>query len=163
MKSATDITVNGRGRSFAIVAARFNYRLVDPLLRSVQQNLERSGVGEEDIEVLRVPGSHELPYAVKALAESDRFDCLIAIGVVIAGETQHHAIIGKNVSAALIAIAGETAVPVINGLIVADNLEQARARCCGEIDRAREFALAAVDMADLRERLGIHRGRTERS
>ena len=76
-----------------------------------------------------------------------------ALGVLIAGDTNHHEMVGQSVSHALQAVALDTRIPVINGVIVVNNLAQARARCAGRIDRGAEFAAAALAMADLRRRM----------
>lgn len=132
---------------FAIVAARFNKTLVDALVRDAISTLSSSGVDAGNIRLVRVPGSAELPHACNMLARTDDYDAIIALGVVIAGETPHHEIIGSSTASALQFSSMETTVPVINGIIVANNLEQAEARTTGKIRRGVEFAEAAMEMA----------------
>jgi len=146
-------SVNAAGLRFAIAAARFNETLVDGLLARVIAALGRAGVKETNIAVLRVPGSHEVPWAVQRLAASQRHDCVIALGVLIAGDTNHHEMVGSSVSHALQAIAIATGVPAINGVMVVNSLAQAKARCVGRINRGSEFAAAAVEMAALRRKV----------
>ncbi len=141
------------GFKFGIVAARYNAEYSDALLESVVDNLKSAGVSPEDIECVRVTGSHEIPFAVYMLAEIDEHDCLIALGVLIGGDTQHHIMVGSNAGLELLRISSDCQMPVINGLIVAETREQAEARTCGSINRGREFAQAAVEMASLRKRL----------
>lgn len=144
-----------RGAAFAvgIVAARFNEDLVDALLARVQAGLHAAGVKPARITLVRVPGSHEVPWAVQVLARRGRRDVVVALGVLIGGDTNHHEMVGQSVSGALQGIAVATGVPVINGVIVTDTRAQATARCRGRIDRGAEFAAAALAMADLKRRL----------
>lgn len=145
--------IDGASFRFAVVAARFNEALVDELLARVTAGLRAAGVKAESIETHRVPGSHEVPWAVSRLA-ARRHDCVIALGVLIGGDTNHHEMVGQSVSHALQRVAIDTGTPVINGVIVTDTLAQARARCAGKIDRGAEFARAALEMAALKRRLG---------
>jgi len=141
------------GLKFAIVAARYNGKFSDALLENIVNNLESAGVLPGDIETIRVPGSHEVPYAISMLSEIDEHDCLIALGVLIGGDTQHHIMVGTNTGLTLQQIAVESGIPVINGIIVAEDRGQAEARTSGSINRGREFALAALEMASLRKKL----------
>ncbi len=139
--------VDGSTFHFGIVAARFNPALVDGLLARTQQTLLAAGVKPERITVVRVPGSHEVPWAVQALALGSQCDCVIGLGVLVAGETNHHEMVGASVSQALQQVALATKIPVINGVLVANNVAQAEARCVGPINRGAEFAAAALEMA----------------
>ena len=142
--------VSGAAFRIGIAAARFNEELVDGLLARVVERLRAARVKDANVTVVRVPGSHEVPWAVHALARAGRFDCVIGLGVLIGGDTNHHEMVGESVSHALQAVALETRVPVINGVIVVDSLAQAKARCVGKINRGAEFAAAALEMATLR-------------
>jgi len=141
-----------RGAKFRIgvVAARFNEPLVDGLLARMTAGLKAAGTKARKIELLRVPGSHEVPWAVGRLAASRRFDCIVALGVLIGGDTNHHEMVGQSVSHALQHVALDTGIPVINGVIVAATVAQAEARCTGRINRGAEFARAALEMAELK-------------
>lgn len=146
-------SVRGAGLQFGLVAARFNERLTDGLVQRVQETLAAAGVHSGDVLVLRVPGSHEVPWAAHELAAAGAFDCVVALGVLIGGETNHHEMVGASVSQALQSVALQTRVPVINGVIVTDTPAQAKARCTGRLDRGAEFAHAALEMAALRRTL----------
>ena len=135
------------GLRFSIAAARYNATLVDALLERTLATLKAAGVAEKDILMLRAPGSQELPYLANLSARTDNVDCIIALGVVIAGETQHHTVIEISVAQTLHSIALQTGIPIINGIIVAHTSEQAQDRCCGRYDRGAEFARAAIEMA----------------
>ncbi len=136
-----------------IVAARFNSDLVDGLLGRTAAILEETQPKGTLVTIVRVPGSHEVPWAVRALARRRQFDCLVGLGVLIAGDTNHHEMVGNSVSAAFQAIAIETGIPVINGVMVANTPAQANARCFGKINRGAEFAHAALEMAALKRKL----------
>ena len=142
--------VSGAPFSFGVAAACFNAELVEGLLQSIQATLSARGVAAERIEVVRVPGSHEVPYAIQLLAESGRHDCLVALGVLIGGDTNHHERVGNSVSHALQHVSLAVRRPVINGVIVANTRAQAEARCLGAINRGVEFAQAALTMAALK-------------
>jgi len=144
--------LHGAPFSFGIVAARYNPALADALLHNVVGHLTAAGVKVGRIRIVRVPGSHEVPWAAQALA-SKKFDCVIALGVLIGGDTNHHEMVGTSVSHALQQVALATRTPVINGVIVTENLKQAKARCLGTINRGAEFARAALEMAVLRRGL----------
>jgi 6,7-dimethyl-8-ribityllumazine synthase len=148
----TEISLNGAPFSFGIVAARYNPALVDALLHTVFEQLTAAGVKEKRIRIVRVPGSHEVPWAAQALAAGQP-DCVIALGVLVGGDTNHHEMVGTSVSHALQQVALATRTPVINGVIVADNLKQAEERCVGTISRGGEFARAALEMAALKRSL----------
>lgn len=139
--------IDARRLRFGIVAARFNGALVDALLRRCGAVLKSAGAKAP--EVLRVPGSHEVPVAAQWLAASGRHDCVVALGVLIGGDTNHHEMVGRSVSQALQQVALATGVPVINGVIVTENLAQAKARSTGRLDRGTEFGRAALEMAAL--------------
>lgn len=134
----------------AVVAARFNPELVDGLLAAVLGRLAEAGLPASRVRVVRVPGSHEVPVVAQWLAASGRFDTVVALGVLIRGGTTHHAIVADGVTHALQHVAVTTGVPVINGVIAAENPRQARDRCLGRIGRGREFGEAAIAMAALR-------------
>ena len=146
------VSVNGAKMRVGIVAARFNEPLVEALLMRVQAGLTAAGVRAKAITVVRVPGSHEVPWAVQALARGR--DCVIGLGVLIGGDTNHHEMVGQSVSHALQQVALATGTPVINGVIVAHTLAQARVRCAGRINRGAEFAQAALEMGELKRRIG---------
>ena len=145
--------IDGTAFRIGIAAARFNGVLVDGLLARVQAGLEGAKVKAANITVARVPGSHEVPWAVSALARSrGTFDCGSGLGVLIAGDTNHHEMVGESVSHALQRVALEMGIPVINGVIVVNSVAQAKARCVGKINRGGEFASAALEMAALKRR-----------
>jgi 6,7-dimethyl-8-ribityllumazine synthase len=151
LDAPSPLSVSGADFRIGIVAARFNSALVDALVERAQARLVAAGVPSAAIELVRVPGSHEAPWAAQQLASSGRFDAVIALGVLIAGDTNHHEMVGDAVAAALMRVSLDTRLPVINGVIVVNNLAQAEARTTGSINRGTEFAAAALEMAALKK------------
>jgi 6,7-dimethyl-8-ribityllumazine synthase len=147
------LNIDGRDYRFAIVAARFNRTLVEAMLEHCIHTLAEARVEPGNIEVMRVPGSNELPYAAAMLAKSFQYDAVIALGLVLAGETPHHEVIADSTGHALQRVAIDTEIPVINGVVVVHTEAQAEARCRGELNRGREFAQAALEMAAVKQAL----------
>jgi len=137
----------------AIVAARYNERLVEALLRQVSAGLRAAGIADGNMALERVPGSNELPVAVRLVAERRKPDAIVALGVIVRGDTIHYELIATAATEALQRVAVDAGIPVINGIVVAETQAQAEARCLGAIDRGLEFAQAAVAMAALKRRL----------
>lgn len=148
----SSVAVNGAAFRIGVAAARFNEPLVNGLLERMIEGLKAANVKAARIEVVRVPGSHEVPWAAHALAKRRGFDCVVGLGVLIAGDTNHHEMVGESVSHALQQVALDTGVPVINGVIVVNSLAQAEARCVGKINRGAEFAAATLEMAALKRK-----------
>ena len=105
-----------------------------------------------DVVVERVPGSHEVPAGLSLLAESGRFSTLIGLGVVIKGSTSHHHLVAESAGHAIQNLVIQHRLPIINGIVVTDDLTTAEERITGSLDRGREFAHAALEMASLRQR-----------
>jgi 6,7-dimethyl-8-ribityllumazine synthase len=154
LSAPTPIALDGAPFSLGIVAARFNATLVDALLHTVYETLTAAGVRGKRITVVRVPGSHEVPWAAQLLAGRKGCHAVIGLGVLIAGDTNHHEMVGQSVSIALQQVALTTGTPVINGVMAVDNQAQAEARCVGAINRGAEFARAALEMAALKRAAG---------
>jgi 6,7-dimethyl-8-ribityllumazine synthase len=152
LDSSNTPAIDGAAFRIGIAAARFNPQLVDGLLERLIDGLWAANVIASNLTVVRVPGSHEVPWAAHALARRGRLDCVVGLGVLIAGDTNHHEMVGESVSHALQQVALTTGVPVINGVIVVNSLAQARARCIGRINRGAEFAAATLEMASLRRK-----------
>jgi len=150
----TSPNIEGSKFVFSIVAASYNQDLVDALLQKTVATLTQAQVAPQNIRVLRVPGSGELPYVANMTASSGEFDCVITLGVVIAGDTPHHEIIAQSTAHALQEISIRSEIPIINGIVVTHNRTQAEQRCLGALDRGTEFAQAALVMAQHRQRLG---------
>lgn len=139
---------------FGIVASRYNELFVDKMLQRLLITLEEKGVDiQSNVLVKRVPGANEIPFVADIMAGSGELNCVIALGVVIAGQTPHHEIIANSTAFALQKASLDNTVPIINGIVVTHTLEQAEERCMGTINRGKEFALAAVEMAMMHEEM----------
>ena len=141
------------GLKVAVAAARFNEPMIEALLARVVGRLRARGVKERNLTVERVPGSNELPVAARLLVDARRPDAVVALGVIIRGDTIHYELIATAATNGLMDVALASRIPVINGVVVAENAAQARARCMGKIDRGAEFADAAIAMGALRRKL----------
>jgi 6,7-dimethyl-8-ribityllumazine synthase len=151
-------TLTGARRKFGIVAARFNSRIVDPLVAGAVDCLLRHGVVAADVRLVRVPGAWEIPGALEELAmagkEQGTLHGLIALGVVIRGETPHFDFICTECSRGVAAVTERHRIPVGFGVLTCDNSTQAQERAGGKAgNKGWEAALAALEMADLFARL----------
>ena len=147
--------INAAGFRLGIAAARYNPELVDALVAQVEEAFRAAGC--TDIATHRVPGSHELPTAAQLLIESAAdarpFDAVVALGVVIRGDTIHYELVSEAATNGLLRVALDTRTPVIAGVVAVENRRQAEERCTGPINRGAEFARAALEMAALKRRL----------
>jgi len=142
--------LRAEGFSFGIVASRFNHLLVDRLIEGAIDCILRHGGDEENIHLVRVPGSWELPIAVKELINKKKVDGVIALGVLIRGQTPHFDYIASEVAKGLAMVSLETGKPVSFGVITADTLEQAIERAgTKQGNKGWESALALIEMINL--------------
>jgi len=135
------------------VAARFNEEITGRLLASCLAALKAHGVRSSSITTVRVPGSFEIPWAASELARSGRFDAIICLGAILRGETPQNDHIAASTFRHLHDISLAARVPVILGIITPNTHAQGMARTRGGLDRGREAALAAIEMAGLSRRL----------
>jgi 6,7-dimethyl-8-ribityllumazine synthase len=149
-----DSSTDASDLRFAVVVSRFNEPITVRLLESCTAELVRRGAREDDIHVAWVPGAFEIPQAARALAESGRYDAIVALGAVIRGETPHFDVVCNGVTDGVREVMRDTAIPVAFGVLTTENGAQARARAGGEHgDKGQEVALAAIEMARLLPRL----------
>ena len=142
--------LKAEGFSFGIVASRFNHLLVDRLIEGAIDCILRHGGREENIHLVRVPGSWELPIAVKELINKKKVDGVVALGVLIRGQTPHFDYIASEVAKGLAMVSLETGKPVSFGVITADTLEQAIERAgTKQGNKGWESALALIEMVNL--------------
>jgi 6,7-dimethyl-8-ribityllumazine synthase len=142
--------LSAAGLRFGIAAARYNTELADALVANCVGTLAKAGADPHDIKVLRVPGTFEVTAAAARLARSGKRHCVIGLGVLVEGETSHAQHIGSAVAHGLTAVAINTGVPTVFGVVAANNVQQARVRCLGKKhNRGREAALTAIEMARL--------------
>jgi len=144
--------LNAAGFRFGIVVSRFNEFITERLLRSAYDGLLRSGAGEKDIQIVRVPGSFEIPSAARTLAETKKYDVIICLGCLLRGDTAHYDVIANEVTRGIGQSAQETGVPHAFGVLTCDTLEQAIDRAGLKMgNKGFEAALAAVEMASLKK------------
>jgi 6,7-dimethyl-8-ribityllumazine synthase len=137
---------------FGIVVSRFNEFITDRLLRSAYDALLRSGAKEKDVEIVRVPGSFEIPSAARTLAETKQYDAIICLGCLLRGDTAHYEVIVNEVTRGIGQSAQETGVPHAFGVLTCDTLEQAIDRAGLKMgNKGFEAALAAIEMANLKK------------
>ncbi len=140
---------------FAIVAARFNSFLVEPLVVGALEALRRQGVADDRISLVRVPGSFEIPLAAKKLAEGGKHAAVICLGAVIRGETDDYDYVAGGAANGIAEVALTTGVPVIFGVLTCDSVEQAINRAGAKAgNKGSEAALTATEMANLLKKLG---------
>lgn len=141
-------------RRFAIVASRWNPRIVDPLVAGAERVLAEHGVAADAIDIVRVPGAWEVAIAAGKLAARGRYDCILALGCVVRGDTRHYEHIADGCAQGLMRIALDHGVPVLNGVLAVERYADAEARAGGAHgNKGEEIALAAVEMADLWSKL----------
>ena len=138
----------GTKRTISIVASLYNDELVNSLLNSTIEELRRI-MPSITVPVYRVPGAFEIPVCVKHLIENNTNDALIALGVIIKGETDHADLVGSSVTTSLQNLALAHNIPIIHEVLLTENREQAVERCQGAKNRGLEAAKAAVTMAEL--------------
>lgn len=142
--------LHAKGLKFGIVVSRYNDFLTRQLLQGAIDCYVRHGADEKDLTVVWVPGAFEMPLAVKALAEGGKVQGIAALGAVIQGATPHAGLINSQLTRALTQIAMDTGVPVIDGVVAADTLEQAIERCGTKSgNRGWTAAQASIEMANL--------------
>jgi 6,7-dimethyl-8-ribityllumazine synthase len=155
MAHAAETALDARGHRFCLVASRFNQAYVDRLVQGALEVLRNRGAAEDDLEVMWVPGAFELPLACQWAASSSRYSAVIAFGVVIRGETEHFRLVAEASARGLCEVSLKTDTPVLNGVLAAATVQQVADRTGGALgNRGAEVALAAVQMAGLRRRLG---------
>jgi 6,7-dimethyl-8-ribityllumazine synthase len=147
--------LSAAGTRFAIVVSRFNAFITERLFQSAYDGLLRSGAKKKDIALVRVPGAFEIPSAARTLAETKKYDAIICIGCLLRGDTAHYDVIVNEVTRGIGQSAQETGVPHAFGVLTCDRLEQAIDRAGLKMgNKGFEAALAAVEMANLRDAVG---------
>lgn len=142
--------LDAKGLKIGIIVSRFNEFISSKLVDGCLDALFRHGVKEDDVEMVKVPGSFEIPYLANKLADSKKYDVIICLGVVIRGETPHFNYICNEVSKGIAQVSLKTGIPVIFGVITADTIEQAIERAGTKSgNKGFDAALAAIEMANL--------------
>ncbi len=142
--------LNGQGLRVAIVVARFNEVITRQLLAGALETLMRHGVRDDDIAVAWVPGAFELPVVAKSLAKTGRYDSVVCLGAVIRGETTHYEMVAGQAAGGTGAVALETGIPTIFGVLTTENMDQALNRAGGKAGNiGSNAAAAAIETARL--------------
>ena len=148
--------LDAAGVKFGIVVSRFNDLLTNKLTEGAVDCLVRHKANEDDISVIKVPGSFELPYVAARMIEAGNVDVIICLGAVIRGQTPHFDYIASEVSKAIANLSLEHKIPVIYGLITADTLEQAIERAGTKAgNRGFNAAQTAIEMANLYKQMNV--------
>src|SRR5918998_4025613 len=151
--------LSAAGRSFGIVASRFNDFIVRRLLDGALDAIGRHGGDLTLVEVVWVPGSFEIPVAAKRLALSGRYDAVVCLGAVIRGATAHFDYVSNGAASGISSVGLEANLPVIFGVITTDTIEQAVERARTKLgNKGFEAAVTAIEMADLMPRIGDRKG-----
>ena len=145
-------SLQGKGLRVAIGVARFNQSVTQKLLEGAKEALALHGVTDDDILVVWVPGSFELPVTAKTLAETGRYDAIICLGAVIRGETDHYELVSENAARGISRVALDTGKPVSFGVLATENAEQATDRAGGKSGNlGYSAAVGAIETARLLE------------
>ena len=159
------------GTKVACVVSRFHEDLTGAMLRSAQRELKTFGVDENDIHVLWVPGTFEIPLVARRVANTTDVECVLAIGIVVKGETRHDEYVAQAAVQGVVSASMQTDKPVLFGVLTCENFEQAKDRALpedegGKEDKGREIARAAIDVLNTldsvkdvqTERIGFGKG-----
>lgn len=156
--------LSAKGLKVGIVVGRFNDFIGDRLLDGAVDTLVRSGAADSDIDVVKVPGTFEMPVVAKTMAKSGNYDAIVCVGCVIRGSTPHFDYVAGEAAKGIAKVSLDFEVPVAFGVITADNLEQAIERAGTKSgNKGRDAALTAIEMANILKALGRKKpsGRTE--
>ena len=139
------------GLAIGIVMSRFNQEIGEALLAACVAELRHLGVADMDIEIATVAGALEVPLTLQTMAQSERFDALIALGAVIRGETYHFEVVSNDSSRGIMEVQLDTGIPIANGILTCENDEQAMARTH---EKGSDCARTTVEMVNLLQALG---------
>ncbi len=139
---------------FAIIASRWNARITDVLVAGARESLSGNGIADEAVDVIRVPGAWELPLAAARLAAAGNHAAIIALGCVIRGDTRHYEHVADGCAEGLLRVSLDFRIPVLNGVLAVEQVEDAEARAGGSHgNKGEEAALTALEMVNLLELL----------
>ena len=145
-----DNNLNGAGLKIGIVMSRFNLPVCEGLLSACVDELKRLGVADADMAIANVPGALEIPLVLQSMAQSGRYNALIALGAVIRGETYHFEVVSNDSCRAIMDVQLQTGVPIANGILTCEDDDQAEVRMQ---PKGADCAQAAVEMANLQKDL----------
>ena len=138
------------GARFAIIASRWNARITEALIEGARKAMRDHGVGEDAVDVFRVPGAWELPVLAARLAATGGYAGIVALGCVVRGDTRHFEHVADGCSEGLMDVAMEFGLPVANGVLAVDRVDDAEARAGGSHgNKGEEAAMVVIEMSDL--------------
>ena len=147
-------SLSAEGRTFAIVASRFNDFVIKALLEGALDAIRRHGGDTGAVDVAWVPGSYEIPVAAREMATSGRYDAVVCLGAVIRGATAHFDYVAGGAASGISSVALETGIPIIFGVITTETIEQAIERAGTKMgNKGFEAAASAIEMANLMSKL----------
>jgi 6,7-dimethyl-8-ribityllumazine synthase len=147
-------TFDARGRRFGLVAAAFNEVVVSKLVEGALACLRSHGVGEDDVDVVWVPGAFEIPLAARHMAASERYDAVVCVGAVVRGETAHFDFVAGECAAGLQRAMQDTGVPMAFGVLTTETMAQALDRAGGKHgNKGWDAAMAAMQMCSVLDQL----------
>lgn len=142
------------GARYAIIASRWNPRIVDTLIAGAREKLAEHGVAEDAIDVVRVPGAWEIAQVAAKLAATQGYAAIIALGCVVRGDTRHYAQVSDGCAQGLMRVALDAGIPVLNGVLAVERHADAQARAGGAHgNKGADVALAALETVDLWRKL----------
>ncbi|CDF41125.1 unnamed protein product [Chondrus crispus] len=134
-----------------VIYTRWNAEFVGPMFKDVKDTLSDNGLKEDDIVLMQVPGAYELPIAARLMCASQKVDAVVCLGVLIKGETDHYEYIASAVTNGLMDLQLTLSTPIVFGVLTCRDEEQAKARSLGDKSHAGDWALTAIEMAQLRK------------
>ena len=154
MSPTIEGALDAKGLKIALVVSRFNDFITTALLRGAEDFLDRHGCPDKNRTVVRVPGSWEIPQAARKLAESEKYDAIVALGALVRGETPHFELLAAEVAKGLAQLGMQSGIPVIFGVLTTDTVEQAIDRAGAKAgNKGWDAALSAVEMVNLYRRM----------
>ncbi len=138
--------LDGKKLVIGVVQARFNATITDALAQACKEQLLELGVTAAHIHHVQVPGALEIPVALQALADTEKYDALVAVGCIIRGETYHFELVANESGAGVSRVALDYRIPIANAILTTETLDQAVAR---QVEKGRDAAYVAVEMANL--------------
>jgi 6,7-dimethyl-8-ribityllumazine synthase len=146
--------LQAKGLTFAIVVSRFNDFITNKLLDGAVDALLRHGASEKDMDIIKVPGSFEIPLAAKKLAANKQYSAIICLGTIIRGATPHFEYVSAEATKGIASVSLETGVPISFGVLTTDTIEQAVERAGAKSgNKGWDAALVAIEMAQLLKKL----------
>jgi 6,7-dimethyl-8-ribityllumazine synthase len=160
MATVLEGNLDAKGMRVALVAARFNDFIVGKLVEGARDALARHGAADKDIVTVWVPGSFEIPSVARRLAGANKFDAIVCLGCVIRGGTDHYQFVAAEAIKGIGAVAADSPIPVIMGVLTTDSIEQAIERAGTKMgNKGADAAIAAIEMVNLNAAIDKRLGR----